>query len=755
MISRPAFKAHLRAVSIPGEGAVLLSERDTFILRGAVYEQIAPLIDGRRSADDVVAALAGTVDSATVWYALLRLETAGHIMEHNPAARQPEAFWPALGADPAAADVALATASARVFTAGACGSNWAGAFAAALARFGIGASVAGCIDSATPPGPGSDLDVVLTDDYLCEPLRRFDEQARSNGQRWLLVRPAGLELWIGPQFRPDRPGCLVCLRHRLEQRRPVYGLAARHDPAEGARVPLAAAKVTAEAGCLLAATEVAKALAGIAPSLDGLLWSLDLQDRSSGIHRLVPNPACPRCGSETQTQPQPVCLKPQRVAFDSEGGLRTVAPEAMLETHGHLVSPILGVVGSLTRAPGTEGVGQHYLADDLLGGCADTLAQLRQRFRSGSAGKGIGHAQARASALGEALERYSTQFRGTELRIPGTFRELGEDAIHPNRVANYSERQYRERDAWNAHADAKHRVPEPFDPKARIDWTPIWSLTEKRHKLLPTELLYFGPGWGAGQPRQPRFCPGDTNGCASGNVLEEAVLQGFLELVERDAVAMWWYNRVRRPAVDLASFDDPWLAAIGQSYRALDREVVALDLTHDLGIPVFAGLCWRRGERESILIGFGCHLNPRIALQRALTEMCQMLSVDVAGDAGVIKALGDGWLDWATRANQPYLVPNEHAPKRTRDDFPSIDCSDLLDCIEFCRERVEGQGLELLALDQTRDDVGMPVARVVVPGLRHFWARFGPGRLYEVPVGQGWLPAPVPEDKLNPIPFFW
>jgi len=40
---------------------------------------------------------------------------------------------------------------------------------------------------------------------------------------------------------------------------------------------------------------------------------------------------------------------------------------------------------------------------------------------------------------------------------------------------------------------------------------------------------------------------------------------------------------------------------------------------------------------------------------------------------------------------------------------------------------------------------------VVVPGLRHFWPRYGPGRLYDVPVRLGWLPAPLDESELNPV----
>ena len=512
--------------------------------------------------------------------------------------------------------------------------------------------------------------------------------------------------------------------------------------------------LTATAGCVLAATEVAKALAGIGPALDGLVWSLDLRERSSRTHRLIANPACPVCGVGPQRNARPVRLCRRRVAFDGEGGQRTVPPEAMLEAYLHLVSPLIGVVGSFTRAPGADGVGMNYLVDDVVGGQADTLRSLARRFRGGSAGKGITHAQARASALGEALERYSSQFRGTELRIPATFRELGAAAIHPSRVANYSDRQYRERAAWNARHAPSHYVPEPFDPDARIDWTPLWSLTEQRHKLLPTQLLYYGPAWGTDHRQQRRFGAADTNGCASGSVLEEAVLQGFLELAERDAVAMWWYNQLRRPAVDPASFGDPWLAAVAARYAAVEREVVVLDLTNDLGIPVFAGVSHRRhGER--ILIGFGCHLDARIALQRALTEMCQMLSVDLAGDAAVVAALGNGWLDWATCANQPYLVADATAPVRTRDDFPHLQCEDLLDGIECCRQRVEAHGMEMLVLDQTRADVAMPVVKVVVPGLLHWWARFGAGRLYDVPVALGWLPAPVAEADLNPVPFIW
>jgi ribosomal protein S12 methylthiotransferase accessory factor len=48
----------------------------------------------------------------------------------------------------------------------------------------------------------------------------------------------------------------------------------------------------------------------------------------------------------------------------------------------------------------------------------------------------------------------------------------------------------------------------------------------------------------------------------------------------------------------------------------------------------------------------------------------------------------------------------------------------------------------------------MPVAKVVIPGLRHLHARFASGRLYDVPATMGWLPKPLSESQLNPIAMF-
>jgi ribosomal protein S12 methylthiotransferase accessory factor len=79
---------------------------------------------------------------------------------------------------------------------------------------------------------------------------------------------------------------------------------------------------------------------------------------------------------------------------------------------------------------------------------------------------------------------------------------------------------------------------------------------------------------------------------------------------------------------------------------------------------------------------------------------------------------------------------------------------DVMEDVRACQALVERAGMEMLVLDQTRPEVGLPVAKVIVPGLRHFWTRFAPGRLYAVPVRLGWLSVPLTEEELNPVPMF-
>ena len=94
----------------------------------------------------------------------------------------------------------------------------------------------------------------------------------------------------------------------------------------------------------------------------------------------------------------------------------------------------------------------------------------------------------------------------------------------------------------------------------------------------------------------------------------------------------------------------------------------------------------------------------------------------------------------------PWTVP----PRRVT-DYPTCHTDDLKEDVLRCQALVEQRGLELLVLDMTRPDICIPVVRVMAPGLRPFWARFAPGRLYDVPVKLGLRDRPLLENELTPF----
>lgn len=745
MLHRPIFKPHYQVTAIPGEGVLLWSEGGAKALHGSLYEAIAPLLDGR-DRDAIVDALAGRVEPARIYYALMRLEQGGYLAEHDPLQNPAvAAFWHGLGLDPKAAQtqqrvrlIALDPALAEPVR---------------LALDALKIAIAG------PDDPAA-LDVVLTDDYWRDELTVLNRTALATCRRWLLARPGALEIWLGPLFVPGESACYDCLRPRLERHQIARRFAAHKQgleappPPPPARLP---ASLTL--GAHLLALEVAKLLAGAKPMpLLGQVLSLDLADMAMRHHPLSRDPLCPACGEpRPAAPPPPLDLVSRPVTFARDGGHRAVSPDQTLERYQHLVSPITGAVRMLEPVHRADGIAHVYVAGHNYALRMDKLDFLKRNLRNSSAGKGISDAQARASALCEALERDSSLFTGREYRIRARYRDLGADAIHPRDCMLFSERQYRERAAWNDRRSRYNWVPEPFDDDRPVDWSPVWSLTQRRHKYLPTQYLYFQAP--AAADDRTFYCVGCSNGNASGNNREEAVLQGFCELVERDAVGIWWYNRLTRPGVDLASFDEPYLLDLVAYYDARGREAWALDLTADFGIPTFVAVARRREGEERILFGFGCHLDPRIALQRAFAEMNQMLGMiadldDPKPGGLLLDEETRAWLRDATLADHPYLAPAAGQPPRHRGDFPRRASGDLLQDIETCRGLVEARGLEMLVHDLTRPGIDLPVVKVIVPGLRHFWARFAPGRLYDLPVAMGWRQAPLTEDDLNPIPMF-
>jgi ribosomal protein S12 methylthiotransferase accessory factor len=719
-----AFASHVDVTVIDERGLVVTTLAGQEVFAGREYADLGLAVDGSRTEAELLDA--GGAD------AVAALRSAGVLVERDDALPSDEAaFW--AGDRVAARKVAeqLASASVSLDVVGAVDAS------------GV---LKAMVDAGVSVVDDGGLSIVLTDDYLGDGLAQRNERALETGRPWLLARPDGVEAWLGPVFVPDRGACWECLAQRVRLHRPLDahlrhagnrpgGLARGRGSLRSTRQAVAGMLATAVVRWIV--LEQASGLSENVLTVDTRLWH-------TASHAVAWRPQCPACGDPDP--PERVVARPIALAARGErvslpGALRTVAAESTVERHAHHVSRITGAVNRLVRVTAARPPLHAYLAGDpgpTIHGDADGWLP---RAPVNAGGKGPTDEQARASALCEALERYSGRFRGEEPRRTATFEALGDAAVHPNAVMGFSEAQYAAREEINAASESfRTFVPAPLDPSAEVDWTPLWSLTADRERLLPTGYCYYDAPV-AGRDA----CLADSNGNAAGNTIEEAILQGFLELVERDHVALWWYNRVRRPGVDLSAFGDPWLNQLQARFEQDDRELWALDLTADLGIPVVVAVATPPGDPDgAVAFGFGAHFDLGLALQRAATELVQLT-------AGVASAgLGHGAQEPVAASTAAYVRSDPRAPTRPS---TSIRASgDLRADIDACLDLLAAHDLELMVLDQTRADIGLPVVKVVVPGLRHFWPRFAPGRLYDVPFALGDLELPTAETDLNPVP---
>ncbi|MDI1480107.1 TOMM precursor leader peptide-binding protein [Polyangium sp. y55x31] len=748
MLKMPKLKSHLHA-EILGDRVLFIGEGRYFVVSGQVYARVVPMLDGRRSTDEIIELLLGEIPPAEIYHALLVLAQNGHVEEACQALPEgAAAFWNALGLDTLTAAEHLVAKAVCVMAIGEVPE------ADLRARLGV-------LGVREAREEEAHLAVALVDDYLQNGLEEINRRALATEKPWLIAKPNGIFSWVGPIFRPGHTGCWACLAQRLRANRDVEEFARRARERAAPYPTRGALPSTLDVGLGLVATEIAKWLVlGGSTALDGQLVTFDAISLQTQRHVLVRRPQCPACGAPERRAAEAsegLRLRSVPKTFVADGGHRAVSPEETLRKYEHHISPITGIAKSLVRITDQDGSPLHvYIAGNNLAAYHDSFQRLRRNLRSACCGKGTTDAQARASGLCEAIERYSGVFRGEEIMRRATARALGEQAIDPTSCTLYSEAQYRDRALWNARDRRLDTIPLPFDPGAEIDWTPLWSLTRRETRYLPTSHCYYSYP----SPPERFFCFADSNGCAAGNTVEEAILQGFMELCERDSVAVWWYNRVRRPAVDLDSFDEPFIQRMKDHYRGLGRELWVLDLTGDLGVPAFVAISRRLGRAvEDIVFAPAAHFDARLGVLRALTELNQMIP-------GVSRGKPDGtgyayddpeaihWWRTARIADHPYLSPDEAATPLRQRDYPSFHTDDIRDDVLRCQSIVERIGLEMLVLDQTRPDIGLPVVKVVVPGLRHFWARFAPGRLYDVPVRMGWLPRPLAESELNPVAIF-
>ena len=725
------FAPNFTAYVLPHDIVCLYSEDRKFFLHGELYCALAASIGKRgKSASELVRELGRKFPSDKIEEALKRLVERRYVAPAERASASTAAgYWASLGLANDVAKKNLENCRVRVESIDVEGAK---ELAAALHALGVD------VVNRSP-----DLTITLVNDYLERRLAELNNQRVSDKALWMLVQPSGVFPLVGPVFSPGESACWTCLFDRMIRNREIKGFLER-GPARPVAVSPLARNVLAQNAIQFAALEIAKAVAsGFRTDLRDHIASFDLLGATIAKHYVARRPQCPTCGSKKlqnpRRAPQPIENGPSAKLIMTSGGYRSVPSRTTVSRFRKHVSPLTGVVKRLEPIEADLPMNTNFFAQHNFSAPAMSVDQLRSGLSGGSFGKGSTSEQAEASALMEAIERYSGIFQGDEIRMKRRFADFAPgDAILANDVQLFSEAQFKAR--HEPAQDDSHPTPDPIDPTARIEWSPAWSLRDQRFRYLPTGLLYFFY----------RDFHTDSNGCAAGNTLQEAIVQGFLELVERDAYAIWWYNRSQRSEVDLSEFDDSYIRDIKNQFADAGRKLWVLDVTSDLGIPTYVAIMhWMKDGQENIEFGSGAHFDRRIALLRSLTELSQFLSIGLMGGGSGDKSSLDGVTPLRLE-NYPFLIPASR-PAAAPDLGMNVSLDNARQQVEACVAIARRAGYDFLVLDQTRPDVEVPVARVIVPGLRHFYRRFGPGRLYDVPVKLGLLDRPLPESELTPF----
>lgn len=724
------FAPNFTAYVLPPDVVCLYSEDRKFFLHGELYCALATAIGKEgKSPQQLARELGKKFPPDQIEEALRRLIERRYVVTSATAAGTVAGYWSSIGLPVEVAENNLANCRVRVEAIDVQG---AAQLSSALKELGV---------SVVTRSPN--LRVTLVNDYLERRLAELNQQRVSGKAPWLLVQPSGVFPLVGPLLSPGQTACWTCLSDRMIRNREIKGFLER-GPARPVAVSPLSRNTLGQTAIQFAAVEIAKAIAtDFRTDLRDHIASFDLLGATVAKHYVAKRPQCPTCGSKKLRNPRRACapieIGPGAKLIMTSGGYRTVSSRATVARFRKHVSPLTGVVTKLERIEADLPMNTNFYAQHNFSAPAMSVDQLRSGLSGGSFGKGSTAEQAEASALMEAIERYSGIFQGDEIRMTRRFTDFPDaDAILPNDVQLFSEMQFRAR--HEPQPDGSHSVPDPLDPSAKIEWSPVWSLRDRRFRYLPTGLCYFFY----------RDFHTDSNGCAAGNTLQEAIVQGFLELVERDAYAIWWYNRLRRPEVDLGEFDDSYIRDIKTQFADAGRKIWVLDVTNDLGVPTYVAIMhWIQNGRENIEFGSGAHFDRRIALLRSLTELTQFLSIGLMGGASGEKSSLDGVTPLRLE-NYPFLTPASH-PTVVPELGISVPLDSTREQVEACVEIARRAGHDFLVLDQARPDIEVPVVRVLVPGLRHFYRRFGPGRLYDVPVKLGWRERPSPESELTPF----
>ncbi len=316
-------------------------------------------------------------------------------------------------------------------------------------------------------------------------------------------------------------------------------------------------------------------------------------------------------------------------------------------------------------------------------------------------GKGIDLAAAKASGVMEAIETWHAE----NIHLPLRFASIAELS----------------KSLKTAEVDLLPRTPGSlFDVDSPLLWVEGRNLMDFEAVWTPFEIVHVNSTL-SGPPANGCFAA-STNGLASGNHILEATSHALCELIERDATSLWRRSppdAQDATRVDLATVVDETCVAILNLFARAEIDVAVWDVTTDIGVPAFHCLAVdRTGEIGHVGSGAGCHPRREIALLRAMTEAAQVRTTYIVGSREDIQRADyhPTALSAQNARARAFLRPVDHP--RSFAALGNFEFETFEAEVVWLLERLCSAGIrQAIAVDLTQSEFGVPVVRVVAPGL--------------------------------------
>jgi thioglycine synthase len=261
-------------------------------------------------------------------------------------------------------------------------------------------------------------------------------------------------------------------------------------------------------------------------------------------------------------------------------------------------------------------------------------------------------------------------------------------------------------------------LPQPYIPQSLIEWVEAYDLINEEEVFVSANAVYH-PYDAPGQCR--KLFLSNTNGLASGNVIEEAILHGMLEVIERDAISIAQFTRNLGKEI-LLTKEDGYLYDVSRKFKDAEIELKIWLVPTDTEIPTAIAVTddVKLKDPALLVMGAGSHLKPEIAVVRAITEAAQSRVVQIQGARedtdreGFIRGVG---YDRMKRLNSFWFEDGE---KISLSEVQDLSRKSPAENIDLILDKLRGLAEKVLVVDLSRKEVGIPVVRIIIPGFELF-----------------------------------